>query len=1738
MGAGIFEDCVFFLKVNHLSAQDKKHLKTCIKDNGGMISFVLNKKCTHVITENADSLSSRHLQIIRKNLLPVLGVDFVLNLSSKPTNSSEIVPEKINHSFKMITKKETCNQDEEPKRTKEVKAAEKETLKPEKKRTVFIECDPDDANLCQDFEVAKYAALEKLLAGVPSQFGVIELQCLRGDFDLPYQISVHLGLSNGVKSKLNYLQFETSEEACERYHICVEDLRKKGFKLRDDIPREAVHLTSEKLQELIIQDAINATSVAAEISSFVELIWVEALGHLEHILRSPVNSFSLNDVSRAEGILLQVRTALDKGENVASIIPVMSEFYRIIPHKGGSDYDINKKLLSSKQSLCQVIRDIVSVCEANMSNPNPPSLAKYHALRCMIQHVNPSSDEYLQVKEQVLQRNYSDNPLSILNIYRVGRINEAVEFESNLVNVTSLLHASAACHYVGILSRGLLLPKVVVEDHGVERTDIGNLGSGIYFSDSISTSMKYSAPTQNDGSRLLVVCDVALGNCFDAHRKDFSLTSAPSGYDSVHGIRKEPGVFADFEDDEYVVYRSTQVKMKYIVQFCLAEDNITEFCPEVNIAELEESLPNSPDLHLDETDLVDIKPLDEMKSGLLDSFGNPIPLEGVHMKGKILDLFAQVVVFQTYTNASKVPIEAKYVFPLDGNAAVCGFEAFINGKHIIGEVKEKKEAHREYREAVSQGHGAYLMDQDMPDVFTVSVGNLPPKATVLIKITYVTELVMEYGLVKFTLPVAVAPCQEDKALKENTQDTVDKICVKEDDVKNCAFSLALSIEMPFKIENINCWTHKIKTKQTDCKAVVRTANDSTISSSDFILYITLADSELPRMWVEKHPDKESEACMLLFKPDFDAVEYINFDEAVICLDCSNSMSPVLQQAKMIAVHLARTFFDYKKLRIIKFGTSYEEVCSYSKPVVNFELVETFIKSAKPTMGNTDFWKPLHYLSLLPPSKGVRSIVLISDGHIQDETRTFQIIKNNVKHTRLFTCGVGSTANRHILRSLAKYGAGAYEFFDEKSKYSWLKKVNEQITKMRSEGCHCVSVKWQQFNADAPVPIQAPAHIQSVFESERVLVYGFVPHCTQASLRALIGNQEVDTMVSTTELQKTTGTILHRLTARALIRDYEDGILHEKENEHELKKRLLKSKIIDLSKEYSIVTQFTSFVAIEPRDTNESQADVPDIQKIIDAEDIDILPYMTWETEFDEETVEDGSQHSAASSDSVENMETDVTLEDYLTDIMALEPSRRRPSSRSSRNRGSAGNYQELPGTTAMAPASPLNKTKGEALDSETDMLYSLFLEEADLVMFSDDISCEAFELKPSLPRTMPQSHDGIMKRIHRRTSSISRMGSAPSYPGSLSQQPEPSVLNIALPAPLPPQPPPPAPQFARPIPPPKPLALFGLLPPSASPLVLPQYQFLQFSPTVEATKQQVCSYETFYDQSPLDGTPPPSFSRRIAMKQMKQITALSDAPPGFTTGLFGSAASDFRRLRMAKAFVSSDALPSDQSAGFGAASSGFGFGTYSFEKPQMAKAFVSSNALPSDQSAGFGAASSGFGFGTYSFEKPQVAQSPILSWKLKQVEAYHNWVHLFLLQTPDHYWELDEKLEIALKVNVSFLIDVFLAQKGLNSLGPKAKEAVLRLIATLLVLQVMRQVEKHSGIIFKLLMKLDESSVKTDNYWLLHGAIEWARNVDKQYPGICCRLGLGSNWDLATRQLLGIDPIEDTSPLRKAVYNC
>ncbi|XP_031218415.1 protein mono-ADP-ribosyltransferase PARP4 isoform X2 [Mastomys coucha] len=1210
MTLGIFANCIFCLKVKYLPRQQKKKLQTDIKENGGKFSFLLNPQCTHVIVDSADVLSRCHLNSIQKNDVRIANPAFIqdsvrqrrlLDVSNyDPMSPATTAPPAERSSSVLEVQSEDVPLDNTP---------EEENTDTTEVSAENVEIPP----FLQDFEVVKYNILEKVGVDQGPETVVVELQSSQDPGSCPFVIAAHFLLADG-KTRRESTGKQTSKGAIEYYEGYVEDLKRQGFLLQEHFTADTTQLASEKLQALLLEEVISSGTLSQEVSNLLEVIWTEALGHLEHTLLKPVNSVSLNDVSKAEGILLLVKTALKNGDSPEQLRKTMAEFYRLLPHRHPASEEVNLRLLAQKEDLCQLVRDMVNVCETNLSKPNPPSLAKYRALRCKIEHVEQNTEEFSRVRKEVLQNNRSECPVDILQVFRVGRVNEATEFLSRLGNVRPLFHGSPVRNILGILSRGLLLPKVA-EDRGVQRTDVGNLGSGIYFSDSLSTSIKYAHAGKTDGSRLLVVCDVALGKCVDLFKKDFSLTEAPPGYDSVHGVSETASVPTDFQDDEFVVYKTNQVKMKYIVKFCIPGDQIKEFHPHEN-TELEEhrtELSNVPEV--EDFQLPDIKPLTNVKAGLQDEAANSVPLDSVHIKGRIIDFVAQVIVFQTYTNQSQVPIEAKYIFPLDDKAAVCGFEAFINGKHIVGEIKEKEEARQKYQEAISHGHGAYLMDQDAPDVFTVSVGNLPPRAKVLIKITYITELSIQGPVAIFFIPATVAPWQQDKALNENLQDTVETICIKEIGAEQ-SFSLAMSIEMPYMIEFISSDTHELRQKSTDCKAVISTMEGSSLDSTGFSLHIALRDAYLPRMWVEKHPEKESEACMLVFQPELADIlpDLCEKNEVIICLDCSSSMEGVtFTQAKQIALYALSLLGEEQKVNIMQFGTGYKELFSYPKCITDNKMATEFIMSAAPSMGNTDFWKILRYLSFLYPSEGFRNILLISDGHLQSESLTLQLVKRNTQHTRVFTCAVGSTANRHILRTLSQYGAGVFEYFNSKSKHSWKKQIEAQMTRIRSPSCHSVSVKWQQLSRDTPEPLQAPAWLPSLFHNDRLLVYGFIPHCTQATLRAFIQEKEFCTMVSTTELQKTTGTMIHKLAARALIRDYEDGILHDNETNHEMKKNIMKSLIIELSKENSLITQFTSFVAVEKRDVNEIPfANVPNISELVAKEDVDFLPYVSWQ----------------------------------------------------------------------------------------------------------------------------------------------------------------------------------------------------------------------------------------------------------------------------------------------------------------------------------------------------------------------------------------------------------------------------------------------------------------------------------------------------------------------------------------------
>ncbi|XP_075886999.1 protein mono-ADP-ribosyltransferase PARP4 [Nelusetta ayraudi] len=1313
----VFENCTVLLDLKNTPSKEKKRLKTAVTDNGGSLCLLVNEQCTFVVTSNVSKLSQ--LRRIQKLQTPVVGIDYVFSCVEKgallpvdeyrldlTTTDSPETPKTLS-SVPLTQDVDTSIQP-----TKPVEAggsgapkakASLEGKDMEKYRT-HTETDSDLQSFPEDFQVAKYAIFEKENG---KTWCVVELQSCSVGEGRKYRVVRYWKedistMEAAVKDTMVFL--DTSEEALECFKSLKEKLTSSGLQLRDDVPLQSHRLGSAPLQQLLLEERLSTGQLSQSVGQFVSTLWCAALSRLTGFISAPVEKLSLNDVNRAEGLLLRVHRKLKDGDET-EVVALLGEVSSLLSAK--LEIRTNLRRVSATLDLCQLLRDILSLNEVAVISTPCFSLGKYRALRCSIEEVPSDSAEFQDVAALL------DSDVKIHQVMRVCRGVELQTFTGALGNVRPLLHASVPSNFVGILSRGLLLPHVGVKKYGVERTDAGNLGSGIYFSDAFRCCLKYTMRHTHDGTRLLVVCDVALGKCHDVRKRDLTLTRAPDGYHSVHGVRSAPSAESDFEDDEYVVYSPDQVKLKYVVLFNMEGDRKWESGDSVDVEEVESPSPPA-EVICDEVNGLETvtNPLEDVTAGLLDSAGQQLPLQAVHVKCKLMDLLSQVVIFQKYTNQSAVPIEAKYVFPLGECAAVCGFEAFINGKHVVGQVKEKETARKEYKKAIQKGHGAYLMDQDAPDVFTISVGNLPPGATVLIKVTFVSELIVRDGSILFTLPGSVAPWQESAALNQTTQVSVEKVCVTDADANQREFTLDVSVEMPFEISSLNCLTHNVKIKRTDCKAVVSVLPGQVMDPEGFQLSVSLSQAHLPRMWVEKHPDKMSQACMLVFYPEFDAGPSSACEEVVIVLDTSESMKgEPLRLAQRIAMQVLQTLDASIRVNIVLFGTDYSEAFWTAQPLgdVHKEATET-IRRLRPRGGSTELWRPLQALSLLPPSRGVRNLLLLSDGHVQNAAVTLRLVRDNVRHSRLFTCGLSSTANRHTLRALAEAGGGAFEFFDVKTKHNWAEKVASQVKRMASPGCSSVSVKWQQFSSDAPVPVQAPKQLHALFNDCHTLVYGFVPHCTQATLLGDLSGQELKTIVSTTELQKTKGTFLHKLTARALIQDFEDGNLDSDEVEHEGKKAELKHFIIELSKEFSILSQFTSFVAIEERDSEE-EGGVTDIPQLIAEEDVDFLPYVSWPStspepsamglheSCDENYLDlrdwDGMECEEYSADHDEELQTDSDMGMGL-----MSPDSSSTIDSSSESRGSGAAFSPSSDLRSPPDSAPILRKSARSVDEE------------------------------------------------------------------------------------------------------------------------------------------------------------------------------------------------------------------------------------------------------------------------------------------------------------------------------------------------------------------------------------------------------------------------------------------------------
>ncbi|KAG8430443.1 hypothetical protein GDO86_020590, partial [Hymenochirus boettgeri] len=310
------------------------------------------------------------------------------------------------------------------------------------------------------------------------------------------------------------------------------------------------------------------------------------------------------------------------------------------------------------------------------------------------------------------------------------------------------------------------------------------------------------------------------------------------------------------------------------------------------------------------------------------------------------------------------------------------FEATVEGKRrLVAELQEKEQAHKTYDEAISQGQEAFLLEEDQSsrDVFTCSVGNLPPGQEAEVKLSFVQELPVEVdGAVRFVLPAVLNPRYTPKG-KHKESVTVNIPRLPADQIPytldlNAQFHSAYGIS---KIQS-NCDISPLEFTDADkLSATVSLASGHKFERDvEFLVYYK--EENKPSVTIEAgHPDSSQgtvmadSVAMLNFYPSFpDMKEKSNCGEFIFLIDRSGSMWDQMStepnaprridSAKETLVLLLKSLPLNCYFNIYSFGSEFSSIFTESAQYTQgtMEAAVTLVNEMDANMGGTEILEPL------------------------------------------------------------------------------------------------------------------------------------------------------------------------------------------------------------------------------------------------------------------------------------------------------------------------------------------------------------------------------------------------------------------------------------------------------------------------------------------------------------------------------------------------------------------------------------------------------------------------------------------------------------------------------------------------------------------------------------------------------------------------------------------------------------
>jgi len=542
------------------------------------------------------------------------------------------------------------------------------------------------------------------------------------------------------------------------------------------------------------------------------------------------------------------------------------------------------------------------------------------------------------------------------------------------------------------------------------------------------------------------------------------------------------------------------------------------------------------------------------------------PLKHTDVRVDISGPVARVVVTQDYENPYPEAIEAVYTFPLSQNSAVDDMTMSIGERVVKGKIKPREEARRIYEDAKARGQLAGLLDQERPNIFTQAVANIPPGAKVKIEIRYVESLSYEAGSYSFGFPMVVGPRYKADAR------TAPPVAAKGTRAGH-DISLAVKLDAGVPVESVASSTHEIDLTRVNAHAMnLKLRSENEIPNKDFLLKWDVAGRKISDALLTHHDSRGGFFTFLLHPPERVVESEITPKEIVFVLDTSGSMMGYpIEKAKEVIKLTMDGLHSRDTFNLITFAGDTHVL--FPEPVKatpeNVEKAQRFLLSRQGG-GGTEMMKAIR--AALDPSDSqehVRIVCFLTDGYVGNDLEIVQEVKRHA-NARVFSMGIGSSVNRFLLDKMAEEGRGEVEYVGLSDDGSAA--AVRLSARMRSPLLTDVEIDWAGLGVSDVYPKRLP----DLFSAKPLVVKGRYAGAGSGLIR-LKGKQAGRAFSREIRVDLPAEGSRHDALASLWARAKVDDLMSRSTSPAEFQ-----AEIVQVGMEFRLLTQFTSFVAVEEK----------------------------------------------------------------------------------------------------------------------------------------------------------------------------------------------------------------------------------------------------------------------------------------------------------------------------------------------------------------------------------------------------------------------------------------------------------------------------------------------------------------------------------------------------------------------------